>query len=272
MSLEAIPKYFFPKSTMISDSPRATASDAMTGTDWMAALGLADLKSGFGLDLFLAKMGISAPDKALQCLTDYAMTQTSRYRAVAELDEDTKRSVVQILATFAYQDYSRSAASTRTCECCKGEGFIEADVFSMKSAFGVAPAGGFSGVQRVDEMLPCNVSSKKRETVRIICHVCKGKRVISNACRCHGKGKVLDKEQTERQGVPVMKDCPRCQSRGYARLKFSTVLSAVQIASPAIGKTTGYDHVKPFFELLVSECHKQEAVTENMLSKVTKRE
>lgn len=268
MSLEAIPKYFFPKSTMISDSPRATASDAMTGTDWMAALGLADLKSGFGLDLFLAKMGISAPDKALQCLSEYAMTQTSRYRAVAELDEDTKRSVVQILATFAYQDYSRSAASTRTCECCKGEGFIEADVFSMKATMVRMP-------EWARELTPTRNFEKRREVMevaRILCPECKGKKVISNACRCHGKGKVLDKEQTEVQGVPVMKDCPRCQSRGYARLKFSTVLSAVQIASPSIGKTTGYDHVKPFFELLVSECHKQEAVTESMLSKVTKRE
>lgn len=123
----------------------------------MAALGLADLKSGFGLDLFLAKMGISAPDKALQCLTDYAMTQASRYRAVAELDEDIKRRVVQILATFAYQDYSRSAASVRTCECCKGSKFIEASVFSMKSPL----RGGV--LRRVDEV------------VRIQCYECKGK-------------------------------------------------------------------------------------------------
>ena len=272
MSLEAIPKYFFPKSTMISDSPRATASDAMTGTDWMAALGLADLKSGFGLDLFLAKMGISAPEKALQCLTDYAMTQTSRYRAVAELDEDTKRSVVQILATFAYQDYSRSAASTRPCECCKGEGFIEADVFSMKSAFGVAPASGFSGVQRVDEMLPCNVSSKKRETVRIICHVCKGKRVISNACRCHGKGKVLDKEQTERQGVPVMKDCPKCKSRGFAKLPAENVRRAICSEVMELTEPTWRRNFKPLYEALISQCHKEESEAERMLSKVTRRE
>lgn len=94
--------------------------------------------------------------------------------------------------------------------------------------------------------------------------------VISNACRCHGKGKVLDKEQTERQGVPVMKDCPRCQTRGYARLKFSTVLDAMKIVAPGIGKTTAYEHIKPFFELLVSECHKQESKTETMLNKVTR--
>lgn len=251
MSLEAIPKYFFPKSTMISDSPRATASDALTGTDWMAAMGLADLKSGYGLDLFLAKMGISSPDKALQCLFEYALSQSGRYRAVADLDEDIKRKVLQVIATFAYQDYSRSAASTRICEFCQGKKFIEADVFSMK-----APLSGGHARQ---------VS----EVVRLQCKTCKGKGVVSNACRCHGKGRVLDQEQTELQGVPVMKDCPKCQARGYARVKFSTVLTAVQLLEPAIGKTTGYDHIKPFYEMLISECHKQESLAEKMLAKVT---
>ncbi|HEG1757374.1 TPA: antitermination protein, partial [Enterobacter kobei] len=41
MNLESIAKYFAPKSPMFSDSPRATASDSLTGTDVMAALGLA---------------------------------------------------------------------------------------------------------------------------------------------------------------------------------------------------------------------------------------
>ncbi|MBL1874736.1 antitermination protein, partial [Klebsiella pneumoniae] len=40
MNLESIAKYFAPKSPMLSDSPRATASDGLTGTDIMAALGL----------------------------------------------------------------------------------------------------------------------------------------------------------------------------------------------------------------------------------------
>lgn len=37
MNLENTLKYHFAKSTMISDSPRATASDSLTGTDIMAA-------------------------------------------------------------------------------------------------------------------------------------------------------------------------------------------------------------------------------------------
>ena len=272
MSLEAIPKYFFPKSTMISDSPRATASDSMTGTDWMAALGLADLKSGFGLDLFLAKMGISAPDKAVESLYQFAVKHVHQYKAVDQLETDIKQRVLQTLATFAYQDYSRSAASVRTCECCGGEGFTDVEVFTMKSAFGRERPGEIVKITRLDNAKPSNVFHEKKDVARVICQECKGKKVISNACRCHGKGVVLDKEQTELQGVPVNKECTKCDARGYARLKFSTVLQAVQIFAPSIGKTTGYDHVKPFFEVLVSECHKQEAEADKMLSIVTARE
>ena len=66
MNLESIAKYFAPKSPMFSDSPRATASDSLTGTDVMAALGLAGHKCGFGFDLYLSKIGISSPDIALE--------------------------------------------------------------------------------------------------------------------------------------------------------------------------------------------------------------
>lgn len=40
MNLENTVKYHFAKSTLISDSPRATASDSLTGTDIMAAMGM----------------------------------------------------------------------------------------------------------------------------------------------------------------------------------------------------------------------------------------
>ncbi|ELZ1138922.1 antitermination protein, partial [Escherichia coli] len=133
MRLESIPKLFAAKSSMISDSPRATATDSLTGTDLMAAIGLADLKSGFGLDLFLAKMGISSPDRAVESLVKYALTQTSKHKAIEQLDDDIKQAVVQLLANFAYQDYARSAASTRECDCCHGEGFIDAEVFTTKT-------------------------------------------------------------------------------------------------------------------------------------------
>ncbi|WP_352435434.1 antitermination protein [Citrobacter sedlakii] len=94
------------------------------------------------------------------------------------------------------------------------------------------------------------------------------KGVISNACRCHGKGKVLDYKKTEEQGVPVMKVCDRCTGRGYARLKFSNVLEGVRTVWD-VKKTTAYEHLQPLFELLVEECHRQEGYAENALKSVT---
>lgn len=57
MNLESIAKYFAPKSPMLSDSPRATASDGLTGTDIMAALGLVNAKCGFGFDSIWQRLG-----------------------------------------------------------------------------------------------------------------------------------------------------------------------------------------------------------------------
>lgn len=39
MRLESVAKFHSPKSPMMSDSPRATASDSLSGTDVMAASG-----------------------------------------------------------------------------------------------------------------------------------------------------------------------------------------------------------------------------------------
>ena len=39
MRLESVAKFHSPKSPMMSDSPRATASDSLSGTDVMAAMG-----------------------------------------------------------------------------------------------------------------------------------------------------------------------------------------------------------------------------------------
>jgi hypothetical protein len=269
MKLESISKYFFAKSTMISDSPRATASDTLTGTDIMAALGLADLKSGFGLDLFLAKQGISKPDKAVESLCQFAEKQLHQYRAVAQLEDDIKHHVLQILATFAYQDYSRSAASVRTCDCCGGEGFTQAEVFTMKSAFGVARPEEFAGVVRVSDQLACNVATQRREVVRVLCKPCDGKGIISNACRCHGKGVVLDKEQTELQGVPVQKECPKCSGRGYARLPAENVRRAICGEVMELTEPTWRRNFKPLYEAMITRCHIEESEAEMMLSKVT---
>lgn len=87
MNLESIAKYFAPKSPMLSDSPRATASDGLTGTDIMAALGLVNAKCGFGFDLYLAKIGVSTPDRAMELLYESAERLSIRFNIVSELSQ-----------------------------------------------------------------------------------------------------------------------------------------------------------------------------------------
>ncbi|WP_410517418.1 antitermination protein [Pantoea allii] len=251
MNLESTIKFFAPKSPMFSDSPRATASDSLDISDVMASFGLTGAQARFGFELFLSKHGITSSDRAVEMLTEFGLSKAGLFRAVAELEENIKREFVQLLATFAYMDYSRSAASTRTCTCCNGTGFIDAEVFKMKSVF------SRPGTRQV------------REIQRVRCGTCEGKGVISNACRCHGKGKVLDIEQSEIQGVPVMKTCTKCTGRGYARLPAETVRRAVGYVVMAVSQPTWSRNFKPFYEALINQCHKEESIAGDMLQRVT---
>ena len=135
MNLENTLKYHFAKSTMISDSPRATASDSLTGTDIMAAMGMTQERAALGYSAFLGKIGISNNDRerAIELLAQYALTKCDRVAALRKLDAGVKPLVMHRLASFAFEDYSRSAASVKQCDGCNGEGFIDAEVFSMKS-------------------------------------------------------------------------------------------------------------------------------------------
>ncbi|EGQ5283230.1 antitermination protein [Enterobacter hormaechei] len=269
MNLESIAKYFAPKSPMFSDSPRATASDSLTGTDVMAALGLAGHKCGFGFDLYLSKIGISSPDIALERLYEQARKLSGKFRALSELDESARSGVLKVLCAFAYQDYARSAASVRRCDCCDGSGFTEIEVFTNKIQYPDGKPPKWAKVTKGVYPSYWEEWKSVRENARVLCKACNGKGVISNACRCHGKGKVLDKAESDRQGVPVMKSCDRCGGRGYARLKFSTVIEGVNTFAE-IKKTAAYEQLQPLFEDLVAECHKQESMADSILSKVTR--
>ena len=270
MNLESIAKYFAPKSPMFSDSSRATATDNLTGTDVMAALGLVNAQCGFGFDLYMAKIGISSPDRALEALYDSAVEISRRFKSVTELDETVRRRVLEIMCAFAYQDYTRSAASVRQCDCCAGSGFTEADVFTNKVQY---PDGKPPAWTKITKgVCPSYWEEWKsvRETAKILCSACNGKGVISNACRCHGKGTVLDKKETDRQGVPVMKECRKCSGRGYARLPAENVRKALCGDVMTISQPTWSRNFKPLYELLVSQCHIEESQADAALKSVTR--
>lgn len=277
MNLENTVKYHFAKSTLISDSPRATASDSLTGTDIMAAMGMTQERAAMGYSAFLGKMGISSNDmkRAIELLAEYALTKCDSVAALRKLDVSVKPLVMRQLATFAFEEYSRSAASVKQCDCCSGQGFIEADVFSMKSH---TPAKEKKFVKMslhmgVENIRPSEYEVRRQvmEVARVLCPQCKGKKVVSCACKdCHGRGKAVNQELTEKQGVPVLADCKRCGGRGYERIPSTEAFAAVCQITDTISLDTWKKSVKPFYDQLITKFDIEEAWADAQLKQITK--
>ncbi|MGG6006421.1 antitermination protein [Salmonella enterica] len=277
MNLENTVKYHFAKSTMISDSPRATASDSLTGTDIMAAMGMTQERAAMGYSAFLGKMGISNNDRerAIELLAQYALTKCDSVAALRKLDAGVKLLVMRQLAAFAFEDYSRSAASVKQCDCCVGTGFIQAEVFTMKSAMpkkGDLPPG-WNEARMARAVTPSMWEKRRnvRDLVKVICQKCAGKGVVSCACNdCHGRGKVVSKELTKKQGVPVLADCKRCGGRGYERLPSTEAYAAVCRITDAISLDTWMKSVKPFYDQLITKFDIEETWAESQLKQITR--
>lgn len=254
MGLEATVKYHFPKGQNFSGTTPQTSPDTLTGTDYIASMGMAMSRAPLGYSAFMGKVGVSENDaaRAVSLLTEFALQSCDKVAAFRKLDADIKPAVMQTLATYAYLDYCRSAASVKPCDCCHAKGFIEATTFSMKSPL----SGGHSR----------NV----KETVRVLCKRCSGKGVVSTACRdCNGRGRAVMKAETERQGVPVMGDCKRCCGRGYERIPSTDAHNAVCEITNAISLDTWKKSGKPFYDQLIGKLDIEESWANAALNKVT---
>ncbi|HHL2824752.1 TPA: antitermination protein [Citrobacter murliniae] len=254
MNLESTVKYHFAKSTQISDSPRATASDSLTGTDIMAAMGMTQERAAMGYSAFLGKMGISINDreKAIDLLAQYALNRCNKVAALRKIDPDIKPQIMQVLATFAFADYSRNAGTTRKCDCCNGNKFIEAEVATMK----------YIGRPFLQE---------RREKVKVLCTKCRGRGELSCACPdCKGRGKAIDQKLTAKQGVPVIGDCKRCGGAGYSRLPSTAAYEAICLITDAISLDTWKKSVKSFYDELIIKFDIEEAWADIQLKRVTK--
>jgi len=254
MGLEATVKYHFPKGQNFSGTAPQTSPDTLTGTDYIASMGMAMSRAPLGYSAFMGKVGVSENDaaRAVSLLTEFALQSCDKVAAFRKLDADIKPAVMQTLATYAYLDYCRSAASVKPCDCCHAKGFIEATTFSMKSPL----SGGHSR----------NV----KETVRVLCKQCSGKGVVSTACRdCNGRGRAVMKAETERQGVPVMGDCKRCCGRGYERIPAVDAFRAVCDITESISLATWDRSGKPFFDQLIGKLEIEESWANTALNKVT---
>ncbi|PCP09075.1 antitermination protein, partial [Enterobacter hormaechei] len=164
MKLESSLKYFSPQGMHISDDVKGTSPDRLTGTDVMAAIGTTSSHARFGLAAFFGKAGISKTDEqlAIQALARYAMeTAPKNVRKAAGGHFGW---CMQMLAQFAFADYSRSAATSVTCHSCCGTGFISGHEDVIKHP-GIFDADGAEVV----------APKIKNELVKRVCETCGGK-------------------------------------------------------------------------------------------------
>lgn len=276
MRLESIPKYFAPKSPTFSDSPRATASDSLTSTDLMAAVGMCQAQAALGLSAFLGKMGVSDADKvkAVLLLAEKGMAESIRVAPLRKLQDDIRAKVILVMSVFAFLDYSRSAASEVSCDCCSGTGFIEAEVFTNKvhTPFPAKEIVKASVKWDVKGFKPSEYEVRRelREVVRVKCKNCHGKGRVSTACRdCSGRGTAVDEKETAKQGVPVRGICKRCSGRGYERIPASRAFDAIQQVTADISPATWDKTVKPFYDGLIRTLKSEENHAELALQRVT---
>lgn len=202
---------------------------------------------------------MSEKDKfsTVEQLTQYALKVTPKL--VAKSAGNKLGYCLVILAKMAFEDYARSAGSVCECSACAGKGLIYSHKDVVK----------YQGKTSIDGTVAIEPWSEK-EKVGELCKTCNGKGKLTYRCRCKGRGKVLDEEQTELQGVPVFKECPRCAGRGYKRKPSSVAYQAIKHIVPELTQPTWSRNWKPFYEKLISKCFLEESGAEVAFNKITK--
>ncbi|QIC16433.1 antitermination protein [Providencia vermicola] len=259
MKLENALKNFHPKSPTFGNVAGCTSPDRITGTDIMAAMGMAESQAKFGMTAFLAKNDISEEDKfsTVEALTQYAKKITPKL--VAKAAGKKLGYCLIVLARMAFEDYARSAGSVFPCSACSGKGLIYKRKDVVKHP----------GITRLDGAVVIEPWIEN-EKVDELCVPCNGKGQIAHRCRCKGRGKVLDDIQTKLQGVPVFKDCPRCAGKGFNRVPSSVAYNAIKHLVPDLTQSSWSRNWKPFYEKLASKCFIEESAAELAFSRVIK--
>ncbi|HBM7605707.1 TPA: antitermination protein [Enterobacter hormaechei] len=251
MNLEALPKFYSPKSSKLNDSTPATGDYALTMTDVMAAQGMVQAKASLGFNLFLAKMGIQDPAPAVDGLVKLIVALNNPI--INKLSESTRTEIAHCLAQFVYCDYARSAASKCDCPRCSGQGVLRVVRDVVKHA----------GVKGVEPTI-------KEEEVEEMCNLCNGKGEVSTACRdCRGRGMAIDKKRTVLHGVPVQKLCSRCNGKGYSRLPTTLARAHVEKLIPDLTNYQWYNGYASVIDRLVMRCWQEEGHAEMLLKRIT---
>ncbi|WP_146627555.1 antitermination protein Q, partial [Streptococcus pneumoniae] len=85
-----------------------------------------------------------------------------------------------------------------------------------------------------------------------------------------GPGRAVDIAKTELWGIVVEKECGRCKGVGYSRMPASAAYRAVTMLIPNLTQPTWSRTVKPLYDALVVQCHKEESIADNILNAVTR--
>lgn len=260
MKLESALKYFNPKTQNFLATAKTTGTDSLTGTDLMGAIGYCQSKAPFGISAVMAKNGGSDLDayRTVEQLTQYAnrtAPKLLRKAAGAKLGR-----CLVVLSKLAFDEYSRSAATTAPCSHCSGTGFIEDMQDVMKYP------GHFSSLTG-EEIIPPRFN---REMVKTECSHCEGKGAASVRCRCNGTGRMRDIEASRRTGAPVDHDCERCSGRGFKRSPSSAAHRAINALLPDLTQSSWSRNWKPFFESLVTKCEVEESHADCVFRNATK--
>ncbi|WP_312773049.1 antitermination protein [Atlantibacter hermannii] len=268
MNLDSVIKFFAPKGMHISDSVRATASEQLTVTDVMAALGMTQADAGIGLAMYLGKAGISPQDKeaAISWLTEYAKLRAPM--AVRKAAGKKFPLCMRILARFAFNDYASSAADSYDCPKCHGKGLITKTSVITKSHYTMRlPQFAKDMGQSPSDF---EVFRQVKDVDHQLCGKCNGTGQLSKRCQCGGTGKTLDRKNSELQGGPVYKECKRCEGRGYSRPKSSVAYRGILAELDSLPDRTWRYSWKPFYESLVTKCFEEESNADVQLKKVTR--
>lgn len=265
MKLECIVRSFSPASVSFCEGVASTKNpDSLNKFDIAASLSFLGDDHIIGLQLYLAKMKINTPDTVLKYLNQLALGYFENYPSLKKLKPLQLESVLKIICACAFEDYARSAASTRPCNTCKATGFVEAEVFTNRGYDKNANLTAIVVKINQSDSNAKNNWQQKHDIVHVLCKKCNGKGHVSSACQCRGRGKVINRKKTELTGMPIIKNCSRCQGTGFTRLSFSVVLERLKPVWP-IGKNVGYREIKPFFNMLVAHCHAEESQVEKVL-------
>ncbi|EKS6748877.1 antitermination protein Q [Enterobacter kobei] len=269
MKLEASLKHFSPQGMHISDDVKGTSPDRLTGTDVMAAIGTTSSRARFGLAAFFGKAGISKTDEqiAVQALARYAMDVAPKN--VRKAAGGQFGWCMQMLAQFAFADYSRSAATSVTCHSCSGTGRTTREQITRKVSYPWGKAPYWACRSRAVRPSDWEQWTEVTEVVPAVCDACDGKGTISARCRCGGKGEVLDRKATSERGAPVFKACERCSGNGFSGVPSTAAYKAILKRVPDLHVRTWTRNWKPFMEGLVDVCYREEQKADSAFQDAT---